>query len=984
MEATMTYVQPFFDWLLQTTLSGSVVIGLVLLAQKVLGGKMGPRWSHALWLVLLIRLVLPGTFPGQINLLSLAPSFDRYIQPQQPSDTAIEQEAYQTSQISDNSIAIPGQRQEADVGRQEKTTPIPGMLANTQNKSQSRWAKLRRVLPFIWLAGAIVIGLYLLMSNFFLWRIVKRERPLLDQKTLELFEECKERMGVQTLVGIIPSAQIKSPALFGFIRPRLLLPMDMLEEASQEEMRYIFLHELAHLKRLDIYLGWLTSLLQILHWFNPLVWFAFYRMRADRELSCDALVLSRTGKEKSTEYGQAIVGLLRRFSCSRPLPAMAGILENKSQLKRRITMIAQFNKNSYQWSPLAVFLILAVSFVSLSFAVGNKGQNTFLPKSEPEISLRRVKTGPMSDFSGRPSLDGRYMCDIRPTSELTIAEIVVRDLVTGEVRALTKVSRAGGWGLVISPESMHVAYMNQLYPSPESELQLIRLDGTEHRVLHRFEQGEQVKIHTWTPDGKQILCGLWDGEKDKLVAFSIEDGSMQVIHTFNFFWDGWNGEMSISPDGRCIAYDLRQEKKSKFGDIYILDIEQQHTEHVVQHAANDRLLGWTPDNASLFFASDRKLGIPGGLSISDTWDAYLLPVAEGKRQGAPELVKRDIPTKIRPKGFTRDGAFYYAVEFRTIETAVAEVDMQTGNLLSKPQTVSQSGTSQSPAWSPDGNHLAYCVHHSDNSGTIRIRNMETGKERDLDPDLPRFYSLRWSPDGKFFIVSIFHINVSPPLEAIYRINASSGERITLMQSESTALGAAQLSRDGRTLFYVVRNPKSMKASLMRRDTESGQEKELFSMEDVRNVQYLTFALSSDGQQLAITCLGIKFSPMTLIHRILTMPATGGVPKELLKNDELKQYPMIAWTPDGQFLLFTNSIPVTESIPERINAVWLIPASGGQARELCRPQTTMWGVLWRTLDVHPDGKRIVFDCFEYRHEVWAMENFLPTTASSKDK
>ncbi len=983
MEATMTSVQPFFDWLLQTTLSGGLVIGLVLLAQKVLGGKLGPRWCHALWLVLLIRLVLPGTFPAQFNLLSLVPSFDRQIQQPKPSDTAGELEASQTAQVSSALETIPSQRLASDVGSQEQTTLKPGLLVNLSNKPKPWAAFLRRALPFIWLAGAIVIGLYLFLSNFLLWRIVRRERLLLDQKTLELFEECKKRMGVQTIVGLIPSPQIKSPALFGFIRPRLLLPMKMLAEASQEEMQYIFLHELAHLKRHDIYLGWLTSFLLILHWFNPLVWFAFYRMRTDRELSCDALVLSRTGKEKSTEYGQAIVGLVRQFSQSRPLPALAGILENKSQLKRRITMISQFKKNSYQWSPLAIFLILAVCFVSLSFAVGGKSQNTFLPKSEPSISLRRIKTGPMSDFSGPPSLDGHYMCDFQPTSELTIAEMVIRDLATGEIRPLTKVSRLGMWYPTISPGSTHIAYMNQSFPSPETELQLIKMDGTEHRALHRFEQGEQVKIHAWTPDGKKILCGLWDGDKDQLVAFSIEDGSMQVIHSFDFFWDGWGGGKSISPDGRYFAYDLRQEKKSEFGDIFILDMEQQQTEHVVQHAANDRLLGWTPDNDYLFFASDRKQGLPGGFSISDTWDAYLLPVAEGKRQGTPELVKRDIPTKIRPKGFTRDGAFYYDVEFRTIETVVAEVDMQTGNLLSKPQTVSQTGTNQSPAWSPDGKHLAYCVHHSDNSGTIRIRNMDTGQERDLDPDLPRFYSLRWSPDGKFFIVSIFHIDISPPLEAIYRINASSGERITLMQSESTALGAAQLSRDGRTLYYVARNPKSLKAGLMRRDMESGQEKELFSMEGVRNVQYLTFALSSDGDQLAITSLGIKYSPMTMIHRILTMPSVGGEPKELLKNSELKQYPMIAWTPDGKFLLFTNSISVTGSIPEAINAVWLIPASGGQARELCRPQTTMYGVLWRTLDVHPDGKRFAFDCFEYRHEVWAMDNFLPTSAISRD-
>ena len=45
---------------------------------------------------------------------------------------------------------------------------------------------------------------------------------------------------------------------------------------------------------------------------------------------------------------------------------------------------------------------------------------------------------------------------------------------------------------------------------------------------------------------------------------------------------------------------------------------------------------------------------------------------------------------------------------------------------------------------------------------------------------------------------------------------------------------------------------------------------------------------------------------------------------------------------------------------------------------------MYGHLWSVLDVHPDGQRIAFDCFEYRHEVWAMENFLPMSAASKEK
>jgi hypothetical protein len=83
---------------------------------------------------------------------------------------------------------------------------------------------------------------------------------------------------------------------------------------------------------------------------------------------------------------------------------------------------------------------------------------------------------------------------------------------------------------------------------------------------------------------------------------------------------------------------------------------------------------------------------------------------------------------------------------------------------------------------------------------------------------------------------------------------------------------------------------------------------------------------------------------------------------------------VAWTPDGQSLLFTGPTP------DRGGALFSIPAEGGEARELSRLRTMTYGVLLGTLDVHPDGRRIAFDCFEYRHEVWAMGNFLPAAAA----
>ena len=155
------------------------------------------------------------------------------------------------------------------------------------------------------------------------------------------------------------------------------------------------------------------------------------------------------------------------------------------------------------------------------------------------------------------------------------------------------------------------------------------MDGTGHRALHRFKVDEEFILRAWTPDGQRILGTLEkEGEDPRLVAFSIEDGSMQVIHTFVTDKPAWNSEMAISADGRYLAYERPQEKDSEDRDIYILDIEHKQTKPLVQHAANDRLLGWTPDNNYLFFASNRKAGYPGGFSISE----YLgcLPSTDGR------------------------------------------------------------------------------------------------------------------------------------------------------------------------------------------------------------------------------------------------------------------------------------------------------------------------------------------------------------------
>jgi len=326
MESLSVQVQPFVAWLLRSTLQASMLIGLILLVQIALRSKLGPRWSHALWLVLLVRMVLPWAPQSRASIFNLIPRSFPQIQTEyaaaQPANESFKSLVAdkKTSEVTSISTSDTSQ------GSSQPTVAVPQPSPAEARQSKPAFLRVANVLPLVWLAGALVLGGYICASNFSLLRIIQRERSLTDQRILDLLEDCKAEMGIRTILGVVATDKVKSACLFGFVRPRLLLPKGMIEALNREELRYVFLHELGHLKRHDIWLGWLMSILQVLHWFNPFVCLAFYRMRVDRELACDALVLARTQPDESKNYGRTIVSLLERFSQARRLPAMAGIL----------------------------------------------------------------------------------------------------------------------------------------------------------------------------------------------------------------------------------------------------------------------------------------------------------------------------------------------------------------------------------------------------------------------------------------------------------------------------------------------------------------------------------------------------------------------------------------------------------------------------------------------------------------------------------
>jgi len=392
METFFEQLSFFFGWVLRSTAQISLLVCLILIIKAILQKRLQARWHYCLWIVLLVRMLMPWAPESRMSVFNLIPDLKvKGIEGQNEINKAVPTLAYIDA---DTVVSMPaGVPEIMDAGPKIEVWSKP---------TERLVLGAAEILSLFWLGGAFLLGVYVLAGNFSLWRIVKRQRPLTKQKILDLLEDCKQQMGVQTVLGVVVTERIKSPALFGFVRPRLLLPAGIIESLRDEELRNVFLHELAHLKRHDIGFGWLMAVCQVIHWFNPLVWYGFHRMRIDRELACDALALSRGQADKYCEYGQTIVHLLERFSQPQRLPGLAGILEDKSQLKRRITMIARFKKGSYRWSVLAAVLLTVLSCVVLTNAQGateeEKKEPTTLAKELVELLVEEEFSEAVKSF----------------------------------------------------------------------------------------------------------------------------------------------------------------------------------------------------------------------------------------------------------------------------------------------------------------------------------------------------------------------------------------------------------------------------------------------------------------------------------------------------------------------------------------------------------------------------------------------------------
>ncbi|HBR01572.1 MAG TPA: hypothetical protein DD738_03080 [Ruminiclostridium sp.] len=310
-----------FLQILNMSLTGAFVITFVLVARLLL--KKTPKvFAYALWSVVLFRLVCPFSFESVYSLL-----------PTKANPISQDIVYMQTPKIDTGVTVI----------NNAVNSVLPSATPYASVNPLQIWIFIGN---FIWLLGIAVLLVYSLVTLL----------------------QLKKRLQSSTLYkdNIFLSDRIDTAFVMGVFRPQIYLPGNL----NDTERDYILLHEQTHIKRLDHMVKLISFLVLCVHWFNPLVWVAFFVSGKDMEMSCDEAVIKQLGNDVKKNYSSSLLTLAtgRRIVGGTPLAFGEG------DTKARIKNVLNYKKSAF-W--VVIFAFISVVLLGIGFATNQKADRSF-------------------------------------------------------------------------------------------------------------------------------------------------------------------------------------------------------------------------------------------------------------------------------------------------------------------------------------------------------------------------------------------------------------------------------------------------------------------------------------------------------------------------------------------------------------------------------------------------------------------------------
>ncbi|MBP7053678.1 MAG: hypothetical protein KBE65_21930, partial [Phycisphaerae bacterium] len=399
----------WWNWSVGMFWQVGLLILLIATIDRLIRRRAWPQLRYALWSLILIKLLLPpslslpsGIVPGLQPVVHRA--FAR-LESETP-DSAQSSTLFWLDEdlsavrrvpvrVHEGMLSDLASSPERTSSAQAEAAADAGVLVQTSEETPHGVTTSGSPL-FAWqvyamvasLAGTLILGIWLVLR---LRSLVGRQAQetaaaSLPQSFYNQLADCARRLELRYIPQVVVTKRLATPAVFGVFRPVLLMPGGYLGKLSRRDTEHMLLHELAHIKRGDLIAHGLYMLLQIVYWYNPLLWLVRRQVHHLRELSCDATVAELL-REQTKAYRQTLLETARRLLTSSVEPGLGllGLFEDSNRLLVRLDWLT---KPTWRYRTMKRITVLITAALMLACVLPMARAQQAAPKEDKPVVIQ--------------------------------------------------------------------------------------------------------------------------------------------------------------------------------------------------------------------------------------------------------------------------------------------------------------------------------------------------------------------------------------------------------------------------------------------------------------------------------------------------------------------------------------------------------------------------------------------------------------------
>jgi len=542
-------ISGLFKNVLELSISGVIVAVIILVVKVLVGRKLSARWHYIIWVVLLVKLIMPVSFHSQVSVFNIV----------QPLNQAVQ--SISNKSVPEVAPIIPD-------NKMPETAQVNNLVAQPINNdsvqvtTNSKELDLMSILSYVWLTGMLVILLGMLFFYLRIYRIIIRNKVSSSPVILNLFQQCLTEARVKKKVSLYCTDGLKSPFVIGVFRPKVIVPVLLTYNLDEAGLKSILMHEITHIKTYDPFVRWLMIIVQSIHWFNPVVWFSINHMIRDCELACDASVIDDYSQDMRKDYANMLLQMGEERVIKSDLSSVLSFGE--SHLKRRIVDVINHKRYSKITMIVAISILLIVAVILLT--------NGVLPDSKS--SALATQTSSNNNPTPPPTMGSNVLSSeyiFQNSSSAKIDEIEISFLDKNKL-GLARNEIFARHGYIFTDETYKNYFAGKDWYKPQVGVDLNSLNNIEKYNVNLIAFFEDKRSK------ERLLNNRLDVYNFKANTHAVKYNKNKEI-SIDINGDGKEEKISYQTDGTNYTLEINGAKLSStgqniFDDFAIVDINK--------------------------------------------------------------------------------------------------------------------------------------------------------------------------------------------------------------------------------------------------------------------------------------------------------------------------------------------------------------------------------------------------------------------------